>query len=124
MRNFLLVILAGMMLLPTVAEAKVYKTKDRIETDEIPIRTPASTFVSVNLNETTGILTLYCVGNVGTMQVTISQNGVDIDDDYMAVSNGQSVVYDLSGYAVGEYLLTIELGNGTTKQYIISIEDD
>lgn len=124
MRNFLLVILAGMMLLPTVAEAKVYKTKDRIETDEIPIRTPASTFVSVNLNETTGILTLYCVGNVGTLQVTISQNGVDIDDDYMAVSNGQSVVYDLSGYAVGEYLLTIELGNGTTKQYIISIEDD
>lgn len=124
MRKLALFILIGMLLAPTAIDAKLYKTKNVNQEGNIPVRAPALNYVGVNLNETTGILTLYCVGNVGTMQVTISQNGVDIDDDYMAVSNGQSVVYDLSGYAVGEYLLTIELGNGTTKQYIISIEDD
>jgi Protein of unknown function (DUF3244). len=63
-------------------------------------------------------------GKAGSMEVTISQNGAVIENDVIAVSNGQSVIYNLSGYAIGEYLLTIETSDGTIDQYILSVEDD
>jgi len=123
MKKLLFMLFAGMLLFPIVTEATTYKIKDRIETDEPPIRNP-TTLIDVNLNETTGILTLLCVGNVGSMEVTISQNGVTIENDVIAVSNGQSVIYNLSGYVIGEYLLTIETADGAITQYIIYVEDD
>lgn len=123
MKKVILIVLMGLLLCPMEMDAKQYKTRRLNEVEDFT-KSPTSSYVSVNLNETTGILTLYCVGNVSTLQVTISQNGVDIEDDYMAVSNGQSVIYDLSSYSTGIYIMTIELGDGTINQYIISVVDD
>lgn len=123
MKKLLLLVFAGMMLFPALMDAQTYEIVV-IETDDPPVRNPTSSYVSVDLNETTGVLTLLCVGNVGSMEVTISQNGAVIENDVIAVSNGQSVIYNLSGYAIGEYLLTIETSDGSIKQYIIYVEDD
>lgn len=123
MRRFLLFVLLGLMFFPALMDAQSYSVVV-VETEDPPARTPATSYVGVNLGEATGILTLLCVGNVGSMEVTISQNGVTIENDVIAVSNGQSVIYNLSGYAIGEYLLTIETADGAITQYIIYVEDD
>lgn len=112
------------LLMPSVMNAKVFKVNVPQDSEDLPSRNLTSTNVSVDLNETTGVLTLCYFGNAGSMEVTISQNGAVIENDVIAVSNGQSVIYNLSGYAIGEYLLTIETADGTIDQYILSVEDD
>lgn len=112
------------LLMPSVMNAKVFKVNVPQDSEDFPSRNLTSTYVSVDLNETTGVLTLSCFGKAGSMEVTISQNGAVIENDVIAVSNGQSVIYNLSGYAIGDYLLTIETANGEVKQYIIHVEDD
>lgn len=124
MKKLFLLILMGLLLIPSVVDAKLYTTKEMPNSGQNPTRNPISTSVEVDLNETTGVLTLCYYGDAGSMEVTISQNGVPIEDDVIAVSNGQSVVYNLSGYAIGQYLLTIETADGAVRQYIIYVEDD
>ena len=123
MKKFLFLVLLGTMLFPSQMEAQTYTIAVE-ESDTIIIRTQGSINVSVDLGETTGVLTLSYFGKAGSMEVTISQNGAVIENDVIAVSNGQSVIYNLSGYAIGEYLLTIETADGTIDQYILSVEDD
>lgn len=122
MKKLLLLVMMGIMIIPNLANATKYKHLP-VNTQPTP-RTPTSSYVNVDLNETTGVLTLYYFGNAGSMEVTISQNGVIIENDVIAVTNGQSVIYNLSGYAIGEYLLTIETADGAITQYIIYVEDD
>lgn len=112
------------LLMPLVMNAKVFKVNVPQDSEDLPNRNFASSYVNVDLNETTGVLTLSYLGNEGNMEVTISQNGVTIENDVIAVSNGQSVIYNLSGYVIGEYLLTIETADGAITQYIIYVEDD
>lgn len=112
------------LLMPSVMNAKVFKVNVPQDSEDLPSRNLTSTYVSVDLNETTGVLTLSYFGKACSMEVTISQNGAVIENDVIAVSNGQSVIYNLSGYAIGQYLLTIETSDGSIKQYIIYVEDD
>lgn len=124
MKKFLFSLMMGLLLFPNVVNAQFYMDEQLPNPGSNPPRSPASCYVIADLGEATGILTLLCVGNVGSMEVTISQNGVNIENDVIAVSNGQSVIYNLSGYAIGEYLLTIETADGAITQYIIYVEDD
>lgn len=123
MKKLVLFVMMGLLLSPTELEAKVYKTTNYPILVN-PTKSPTSTNVNVDLGETTGVLTLSYFGEAGSMEVTISQNGAVIENDVIAVSNGQSVIYNLSGYAIGQYLLTIETSDGSIKQYIIYVEDD
>lgn len=123
MKRLLLVVLMSVMFGPVVINANQYKSR-KLTITGTPVRSPNSSYVNVDLNETTGVLTLCYFGNAGSMEVTISQNGAPIEDDVIAVTNGQSVIYNLSGYAIGEYLLTIETADGAIDQYILSVEDD
>lgn len=124
MKKVLILLLAGLLLFPSMMDAKLYKTKKQTPIEGSPIKTPVAGYVLVNLNETSGLLTLSFVGNVGNVEVTITQNGSVMDYDYLAASSGGSETYDLSGYAVGQYLLTIETSNGFIAQYIIYVIDD
>ena len=123
MKRLLLVVLMSVMFGPVVINANQYKSR-KLTITGTPVRSPNSSYVNVDLNETTGVLTLCYFGNAGSMEVTISQNGAPIENDVIAVTNGQSVIYNLSGYAIGEYLLTIETADGAIDQYILTVEDD
>ncbi len=103
---------------------KVFKEKELPPPDGYPIKSPTTAEVNVSLNETTGLLTLSFVGDVGNLQITISQNGIVIDSDYVYATNGGTESYDLSSYPVGEYLLTLETNDGAITQYLIYVEDD
>lgn len=124
MKRLIIMVMMGIMFFPNVANADFHMEEQLPNPGQTPPRTPVSSFVRADLNETTGILTLSYFGKVCSMEVTISQNGAVIENDVIAVSNGQSVIYNLSGYAIGQYLLTIETSDGSIKQYIIYVEDD
>ena len=121
MKKLLLMVFMGAVLFPSSVNAQSITVE---EPEDPPVRNLPSTYVDVYLNETTGVLTLSYFGKACSMEVTISQNGAVIENDVIAVSNGQSVIYNLSGYAIGQYLLTIETSDGSIKQYIIYVEDD
>lgn len=110
------------MMFPSSINAERYKVKSPTDNGQPTPRTTA--YVSVDLNETTGLLTLYFVGDVGNVEMTISQNVTVIDYDIIAGSNDGTATYSFSSYAVGEYLLTLETESGTITQYIITVEDD
>ena len=124
MKKSLFLFLAAVIFFPAMTSAQTYTATEVVETDDPPVRNLPSTYFNVDLHKTTGVLTLSYFGKVCSMEVTISQNGAVIENDVIAVSNGQSVIYNLSGYAIGQYLLTIETSDGSIKQYIIYVEDD
>lgn len=123
MKKHFLLLIAGLLIFPFSIEAKNYKPKP-LQEEEYPVKGPAASYVTISLNETSGLLTMYFIGNVGNVEMTISQNGSVIDYDCFAGSNGGTETYSFASYAVGEYLLTLETENGTTSQYIITVEDD
>lgn len=123
MKKTIVFLLMGVMLWPIAMDAKQYKTRKMNDVEDFT-KTSTSAYVEVNLDEITGVLTICYLGNAGSMEVTISQNGVPIENDVIAVSNGQTVIYNLSGYAFGDYLLTIETADGAITQYILSVIDD
>ena len=109
---------------PIVSDAKLYKGKAQNGTSQTPVRMPTASNVEIDLNETTGLLTMFFIGDVGNVEMTISQNGTVIDYDCFAGSNGGTETYSFASYAVGEYLLTLETSSGSITQYIITVEDD
>lgn len=123
MKRFIVLLFMGMILFPTVLNAKKYRTNIYADTGQNPIR-DFVVRVGVDLNETTGLLTLCCMGNVGTLTVTISQGSTIYEYDSMSVIDGQLIYYNLSSYAIGTYLLTLQLENGTIDQYELHVLDD
>ena len=123
MKKHFLLLIAGLLIFPFSIEAKNYKPKP-LQEEEYPVKGPAASYVTISLNETSGLLTMYFIGNVGNVEMTISQNGTVIDYDCFTGSNGGTETYSFASYAVGEYLLTLETENGSVSQYIITVEDD
>lgn len=123
MKKNVLLFLMVFVLIPTVNAQKHYDSTSAPD-EEIPMRTPNASYVTISLNETSGLLTMYFLGNVGNVEMTISQNGTVIDYDCFAGSNGGTETYSFASYAVGEYLLTLETSSGSITQYIITVEDD
>lgn len=123
MKKNVLLFLMVFVLIPTV-NAKKHFDSTSAPDQEIPMRNPNASYVTISLNETTGLLTMFFFGDVGNVEMTISQNGTVIDYDCFAGSNGGTETYSLASYAVGEYLLTLETESGNVSQYIITVEDD
>lgn len=123
MKKIVLLLLTGLLMFPALANAKHFYQNGGVIIDG-PVKGPAASYVTISLNETSGLLTMYFIGNVGNVEMTISQNGTVIDYDCFAGSNGGTETYSFASYAVGEYLLTLETENGSVSQYIITVEDD
>lgn len=123
MKKIVLLFIASFMFFASSIEAKEYK-KFNVNSGQIIPRLPATSYVTISLNETTGLLTMFFIGDVGNVEMTISQNGTVIDYDCFAGSNGGTETYSFASYAVGEYLLTLETSSGSITQYIITVEDD
>jgi len=124
MKKIIYLLLVGFLMIPSVMNAERNYSKEGVKPSDFPTKSPVSLDIVTSLNETTGLLTMYFIGNVGNVEMTISQNGTVIDYDCFAGSNGGTETYSFASYAVGEYLLTLETENGSVSQYIITVEDD
>jgi hypothetical protein len=87
-------------------------------------RMPAFHPVIAVIDEETGELTIMFNTSINSVDIVISQNGVVIESDNTSAVSGQTALYDLSAYSVGEYTLFVETGGDVIAEYSITIEEE
>lgn len=87
-------------------------------------RMPAFHPIFTSIDEETGELTVMFNITINSVDIVISQNGVVIESDNTSAVSGQTVIYDLSAYNVGEYTLSIVAGGDVIAEYSITIEEE
>lgn len=128
MKKVFVTLLVGVTLLLSgnlYAGNKVY-TLHGIRPYPTPIRpkAPANHPVLAVIDEETGELTIMFNTSINSVDIVISQNGVVIESDNTSAVSGQTVIYDLSAYNVGEYTLSIVAGGDVIAEYSITIEEE
>lgn len=122
-KKLITVLLIGMLMCTSFADAKVYKAKHS-EDAAPPRRAPALCFISMNLDEDTGELIICPSYDVAGLQVVITGDGITYLDTTVSLSAGEVYLDSLEGYATGEYTLTLSTTDGVTDQYVITVEPD
>lgn len=127
MKKLFVVLLLGMTFLFSgnlYAGNKIYVIKP--EPTQVPHkpRMPAFHPVIAVIDEETGELTIMFNTSINSVDIVISQNGVVIESDNTSAVSGQTVIYDLSAYSVGEYTLFVETGGDVIAEYSITIEEE
>ena len=119
MKKVLLSILLGMAFLISGtlhADAKMYILKPKSSTPfpHTP-KMPAFRPVIADIDAETGELTVMFRTTINSAEISISQDGVVY---------GQTVVYDMSSYDEGDYMLLIATGDDVIAEFTISIEEE
>ena len=87
-------------------------------------KSPVNHPLFVDLDENTGELSILFNAAISSVNISISQNGVIIENDVMNVVSGQTVLYNLATYDVGNYTLLIGSGVDILAVYSIIIEEE
>ena len=61
---------------------------------------------------------------INSAEISISQDGVIYENDNISAVYGQTVVYDMSSYDEGDYMLLIATGDDVIAEFTISIEEE
>ena len=128
MKKLFVTLLLGMTFLFSgnlYAGNKVYNLNG-IRPYPTPIRpkAPANHPVFASIDAETGELTIMFNTSINSVDIVISQNGVVIESDNTSAVSGQTALYDLSAYSVGEYTLLIVTGGDVIAEYSITIEEE
>lgn len=121
MKKILLVLLAGLLLTPSVMYADTFNSK-RIGPTSQPPRSEYS--ISLYLDYYTGDLAITPNYAITGLNITITANGVTYLDTTVSLGAGQSYTDCLSFLSVGTYILTLSTADGIVDQYEITVEDD
>jgi len=122
MKKFLVVLLVGLLLMPSEVYSRKY-FRTRLARVDIPIRTPDQIVFDVYLDSETGDLVISPNGAITGLNVTVTGNGVTYLNTTVSLSAGQSYTDCLGYLGVGTYTLTLSTADGTIYYYEISIED-
>lgn len=87
-------------------------------------KSPTNYPLIVVIDEVSGELSLVFYNTINSVDISISENGVIIENDSISVVSGQTVLYDLATYDVGIYTLSIETGGDLIAEYSITIEEE
>lgn len=128
MKKVFVTLLLGMTFLfsgSLYAGDKVYNLNG-IRPYPTPIRpkAPANPPIFASIDAETGELTIMFNTTINSVDIVISQNGVMIESDNTSAVSGQTALYDLSAYSVGEYTLSIVTGGDVIAEYSITIEEE
>lgn len=123
MKKFLLVLIAGLLLAPLEMIADKYNSK-RVVPASRPVRTPALYYITMNVDENTGDLSICPNYDVTSLTITLTGNGVTYICTTVSLLAGQAYLDSLAGYALGEYTLTLSTADGVIDQYTITVEPD
>ncbi|MBP5714402.1 MAG: hypothetical protein J6X07_06865 [Prevotella sp.] len=123
MKKLVLVLLAGLLMTPSVMFADKYKSKNILPASS-PIRTPSQYSFTLYLDEDTGDLEITPNDAITGLNITITANGVTYLDTTVSLNAGQSYTDCLDYLGVGTYLLTLSTVDGVIEQYEITVEDD
>ena len=123
MKKLVLVLLAGLLLIPSELFAEKYNSK-KITPIARPPRMPSQYFISLYLDEDTGDLVIAPNYDITGLNITITGNGVTYLNTTVSLSFGQSYTDCLDYLGVGTYILTLSTIDGVIDKYEITVEDD
>ena len=122
MKKFLVVLLMGLLLIPSEAYSRKY-FRTRLARVEMPTRTPDQIVFDVYLDSETGDLVISPDNAITGLNIMVTGNGVTYLNTTVSLSAGQSYTDCLGYLGVGTYTLTLSTADGTIYYYEISIED-
>ncbi len=126
MKKLLITFLVFTMLLaPAISYSKkaIYVENKTTSSSNKPRRDSIFSNILVYVNDDNEDVCLLFTANFTMLHVSITQNGVTLDDDYLNVTANQIVAYDFSDYTVGDYDMTIETTGGEALEYTVTIEE-
>ena len=123
MKKILVVLLMGLLLIPSEAYSRKY-FRTRLARVEMPTRTPDQIVFDVYLDSETGDLVISPDNAITGLNIMVTGNGVTYLNTTVSLSAGQSYTDCLGYLGVGTYTLTLSTADGTIYYYEISIEDD
>lgn len=123
MKKVLLLLLAGLLLVPTEMFADKYNGK-KILLAPLNPKAPAQYYFGFYLNENTGDLAIWPNYDITGLNITITSNGVTYLNTTVSLSAGQSYTDCLDYLDEGTYILTLSTADGVIDQYEITVEDD
>lgn len=123
MKKIVFVLLAGLLMTPSVMFADKYNSK-KVGLANSPFRTPAQYFISLYLDEDSGDLEITPNDAITGLNITITGDGVTYLNTTVSLNAGQSYTDCLDYLGVGTYILTLSTADGVIDQYEITVEDD
>lgn len=123
MKKLVLVLLAGLLLTPSVIFAEKYNSK-KVLLASTPVRTPSEYFFNLYLDENTGDLEISPNDAITGLNITIADNSVTYLNTTVSLGIGQSYTDCIDYLPVGTYILTLSTVDGVIDQYEITVEDD
>ena len=85
---------------------------------------PALSPVIININEDNGELYVVFNSSTPSTHIVFLYNGETIDEDFLDVTVGKTIIYNIGSYEEGKYTLTIESEGHIMSQYEITIIDE
>lgn len=123
MKKLVLLLLAGLLMTPSVMLADKYYSR-RVFPVTPPPRTPAQYSINLYLNENTGYLAITPNDLTTWLNITITGNGITYLNTTIWQPLGQSYTDYLDYLPVGTYLLNLSTVDGLVDQYEITVEPD
>ena len=123
MKKLVLLLLAGLLMTPSVMLAEKYNGKKLLIVPHVP-KSPSQYYFSFYLDEDTGDLEITPNDAISGLNITITGGGVTYLNTTVSLSAGQSFTDCLDYLPVGTYILTLSTGDGVIDQYEITVEDD
>lgn len=123
MKKIVLLLLAGLLMIPLELLADKYKSKE-ICIMSHPSRDPTPYVITLYLNENTGDLAITPVFNFTDLNITLTGYGVTYINTTISLNAFQSYTNCLNFLSIGTYNLTISTADGLIAQYVITVEPD
>lgn len=124
MKKLVLLLLAGLLLVPSEMSADTYNSK-RVGAAGHPSRNPDQLIIDLYLDENTGDLAITPSSDITGLTITLTGNGGTYINTTVSLSSGQSYTDCLDFLSVGTYLLTLSTAaDGIIAQYEITVEPD
>ena len=124
MKKVFMILLMGLILMPSQMLAKHYVFKKYTSFPGPPIMAPASYRIGVCVDSETGDLVITPNYAITGLNITITDNSVTYLNTTVSLSAGQSYTDCLDYLPVGTYILTLSTVDGVIDQYEITVEDD
>ncbi len=105
------------------AEKKIYVESQTTSDPSGPRRGTELNFLTLEVNLETCELCFTFIDNVSNVGLTLTTNGVTYEEDELNAVIGQTVIYDLEDYEIGDYDLTIEVDGIVVAIYTVTIEE-
>lgn len=123
MKKLVLLLLAGLLLIPSEMFSDTYNSKIVLPASH-PGRSQNQYCIDFYLDENTGDLAITPSSDVTGLTITLTANGVTYINTTVSLSAGQSYTDCLDFLSVGTYLLTLSTADGVIAQYEITVIAD